>query len=252
MPLCPPCPQPRLTNRAPPRAPSSPRCGHCQRLKGPYLQAATANKGIVHYAAINCDEHNGLCGEYGVKGFPTLKIFGANKKKPSEYQGERTAKGVSQALLELLPPVTQVTADNHAKFLAAAPGLPKALLFTEKPATAPMLKALALEFKGRLLIGEVRPGKGGPLFDTYKVTFFPRLLVLPAREEGAPEGAAGDAEPEPYEGDIKVDKLRAFLEEVRTGSHVGSSGGCKGRGERMLRKGLAWPSLVETATRLLS
>ena len=28
-----------------------------------------------------------------MQGFPTIKIFGQNKNKPEDYQGERTAKG---------------------------------------------------------------------------------------------------------------------------------------------------------------
>ena len=32
---------------------------------------------------------------YEVKGFPTIKLFATNKKSPIDYQGERTAKGIS-------------------------------------------------------------------------------------------------------------------------------------------------------------
>jgi protein disulfide-isomerase A6 len=34
--------------------------------------------------AVNVDEHKSLGGQYGVKGFPTVKIFGANKHKPDD------------------------------------------------------------------------------------------------------------------------------------------------------------------------
>ena len=36
---------------------------------------------------MNADEHQQLGGRYGVKGFPSIKIFGANKNKPTDYQG---------------------------------------------------------------------------------------------------------------------------------------------------------------------
>ena len=36
---------------------------------------------------MNADEHQQLGGRYGVKGFPIIKIFGANKNKPTDYQG---------------------------------------------------------------------------------------------------------------------------------------------------------------------
>lgn len=44
-------------------------------------------QGIVKVGAVDADQHKSLGGQYGVKGFPTIKIFGANKNKPEEYQG---------------------------------------------------------------------------------------------------------------------------------------------------------------------
>lgn len=63
------------------------RCGHCQSLVPEYKKAATALKGIVRLGAVNADEHRGLGGQYGVKGFPALKVFGSNKNSPSDYKG---------------------------------------------------------------------------------------------------------------------------------------------------------------------
>ena len=44
--------------------------------------------------AVNADEHRELGGQYGIQGFPTIKIFGRNKNKPEDYQGSRDAKGM--------------------------------------------------------------------------------------------------------------------------------------------------------------
>lgn len=44
-------------------------------------------QGIVKVGAVDADQHNSLGGQYGVRGFPTIKIFGANKQKPEDYQG---------------------------------------------------------------------------------------------------------------------------------------------------------------------
>jgi protein disulfide-isomerase A6 len=41
---------------------------------------------------VNADEHRSLGGQYGVQGFPTIKIFGLDKKKPEDYNGQRTAQ----------------------------------------------------------------------------------------------------------------------------------------------------------------
>ena len=70
----------------------APWCGHCQRLTPEYTKAAKALKGVVKLGAVNADEHKSLGGQYQVQGFPTIKVFGANKNKPEDYQGERTAK----------------------------------------------------------------------------------------------------------------------------------------------------------------
>ena len=63
------------------------RCGHCQSLAPAWKKAATALKGVVNVGAVDADTHKQLAGQYGVTGFPTIKIFGANKNKPEAYQG---------------------------------------------------------------------------------------------------------------------------------------------------------------------
>ena len=44
-------------------------------------------QGIVKVGAVDADAHNQLGGQYGVQGFPTIKMFGSNKFKPRDYQG---------------------------------------------------------------------------------------------------------------------------------------------------------------------
>lgn len=56
-------------------------------------------KGVVKFGAINADEHKSLGSQYGVSGFPTLKFFGANKRSPTAYQGQRTAQAMVDAAL---------------------------------------------------------------------------------------------------------------------------------------------------------
>ncbi|XP_072042131.1 protein disulfide-isomerase A6 homolog [Amphiura filiformis] len=72
----------------------APWCGHCKALEPEWDKAATALKGVVKVGAIDCDTHKSLPGQYGVRGFPTIKIFGLNKKSPQDYQGARTAQGI--------------------------------------------------------------------------------------------------------------------------------------------------------------
>lgn len=64
-----------------------------------YTKMASALKGVVKVGALNADEHRSIGGQYGVKGFPTIKIFGANKKSPIDYNNQRTAQAMADAAL---------------------------------------------------------------------------------------------------------------------------------------------------------
>lgn len=56
-------------------------------------------KGVVKVGSVNADEHKSLGSQYGVTGFPTLKFFGANKRSPTPFNGQRTAQGMVDAAL---------------------------------------------------------------------------------------------------------------------------------------------------------
>lgn len=75
----------------------APWCGHCKSLVPEYKKAAAALRGVVRVGAVNADDHKELGGQFGVRGFPTIKVFGADKRKPTEFNGERTAKGLAEA-----------------------------------------------------------------------------------------------------------------------------------------------------------
>jgi len=75
----------------------APWCGHCQQFVGEYSKAAKALKGVIKVGAVNADEHKSLGGRFGVRGFPTVKIFGHNKNKPEDYNGGRNAQGLVDA-----------------------------------------------------------------------------------------------------------------------------------------------------------
>ena len=74
----------------------------CQNLAPEWKRTAKALKGIVKVGAVDADTHKTLGQQYGVSGFPTIKIFGTNKRSPTDYQGGRTADAiVEQALSQL-------------------------------------------------------------------------------------------------------------------------------------------------------
>uniref|UniRef100_A0A9L0RAL3 Protein disulfide-isomerase A6 n=1 Tax=Equus caballus TaxID=9796 RepID=A0A9L0RAL3_HORSE len=80
----------------------APWCGHCQRLTPEWKKVATALKDVVKVGAVDADKHQSLGGQYGVQGFPTIKIFGANKNRPEDYQGGRSGEAIVDAALSAL------------------------------------------------------------------------------------------------------------------------------------------------------
>eukprot|EP00271_Cylindrocystis_brebissonii_P012862 TRINITY_DN3237_c0_g1_i2.p1 TRINITY_DN3237_c0_g1~~TRINITY_DN3237_c0_g1_i2.p1 ORF type:complete len:433 (+),score=88.82 TRINITY_DN3237_c0_g1_i2:402-1700(+) len=194
----------------------APWCGHCQRLKPEYTKAATASKGIVRFGAVNADEHKSFGSEYGIKGFPTLKIFGANKKKPEDYNGGRTAKAMTDALIALLPNhVTVLSSKTFDNFFTTKPSVPKAVLFTSKTSTTALYKALAVDLQERMELGEVRSKKEKALLGKYGLAEndLPALLAFPlpsAAEEGEDAEETKEAF-QKYDGELKHKPLLKFL-----------------------------------------
>lgn len=72
----------------------APWCGHCKSLAPEYEKAATALKGVVKIVAVDATTSEKLAQKYQVQGFPTLKVFGADKKSPVDYQGQRTSDAI--------------------------------------------------------------------------------------------------------------------------------------------------------------
>lgn len=94
----------------------APWCGHCKSLTPEYTKFAAATTGAVKVGAVDADKHKSLGGRYGVQGFPTIKLFGADKKSPADYSGERTAKAMADAAIrELKSMVTQRLSGGGSK-----------------------------------------------------------------------------------------------------------------------------------------
>jgi protein disulfide-isomerase A6 len=71
------------------------------------VQAAQALKGVVKVGAVDMDAHQSVGAPYGVKGFPTIKIFGANKAAPQDYQQARDANSIVGAGLRAVSDLVQ-------------------------------------------------------------------------------------------------------------------------------------------------
>ena len=69
----------------------APWCGHCKALAPEYEEAATTLKEKnIPLAKVDCTEEADLCKEYGVDGYPSVKVFrGLDSIKA--YNGARKA-----------------------------------------------------------------------------------------------------------------------------------------------------------------
>lgn len=75
----------------------APWCGHCKKLAPEFEKAASIlknNDPPVILAEVDCtEEGKETCGQHGVSGYPTLKIF-KNGEKFADYEGPRDADGI--------------------------------------------------------------------------------------------------------------------------------------------------------------
>lgn len=84
----------------------APWCGHCKNLGPEYTAAAQSLSPLIPFYAVDCDEssNRGLCAEYGVQGYPTIKGFPkAGKGAAKEYNGERKRGALVEYAKGLVP-----------------------------------------------------------------------------------------------------------------------------------------------------
>ena len=85
---------------------TAPWCGHCKNLAPHFTRVANELDGVVKLAYVDCDDASlqSICTKYDVKGFPTIKLFPATKRRiPREYVGERRGKAIMDFALDALP-----------------------------------------------------------------------------------------------------------------------------------------------------
>jgi len=214
----------------------APWCGHCKNLVPEYKKAAKALKGIVNVGAVNADEHRSLGGQFGVQGFPTIKVFGANKKKPEDYNGQRTAQGMVDAGLAAAKKLAQAQlggkssgGGGSSSNANAGPGEGKDVVeLTEsnfkkkvfdsdkgwlvefyapwcghcKSLAGPWADA-ASRLKGKMNLGALDATVHGSIASDYGIRGYPTIKYF----------APGSTEPEDYEGGRNADDIVAWAEE---------------------------------------
>lgn len=124
-----------------------------------------------------------LCAQVFKPGTKVNPYTGGSMKDFSVFTGAVSAKTLISAVTDTLDSthITALsTAAEHEAFLAKEPKLDKVLLFTDKPASTVLAKAMSWAYARRLLFAEVRPtdGEGRALAEQYMVEKYPTILVL--------------------------------------------------------------------------
>lgn len=186
----------------------APWCGHCQNLKPAYEKAAKSLAGLAKVAAIDCDDESNkpFCGQMGIQGFPTLKIVkpGSKPGRPvvEDYMGPRSAKGIVEAVKDKIPNhVKKLQGKALDEWLEQTTPLAKAVVFTDKGTTSPLVKSLAIDFLGTIAFAQVRDKATAEKHDVSK---FPSVLLIPSP----------GATPLPYNGEINKDSLVSFFSQI--------------------------------------
>ncbi|KZF22369.1 prolyl 4-hydroxylase, beta polypeptide [Xylona heveae TC161] len=129
-------------------------CGHCKALAPEYEEAATQLKEKdIPLAKVDCTKETELCQEYGIEGFPTVKVF-RGPDNISPYSGQRKAQAiVSYMIKQSLPTVTTVTKENIEEFKVADKVVLVAYFDAEDKAANESFSAVAEAHRDAFLFG---------------------------------------------------------------------------------------------------
>ncbi|VDL74953.1 unnamed protein product [Nippostrongylus brasiliensis] len=99
----------------------APWCGHCKKMAPEFDKAATklkANDPPITLIKVDCTVEKTTCDKFGVKGFPTLKIF-RNGVEAQSYDGPREAEGIVKYMRGQAGPSAKElkTVEEYKKFV---------------------------------------------------------------------------------------------------------------------------------------
>jgi len=156
----------------------APHDGNSIKLAPEYIDLAKDLKGIVRCGVVDCDKEKDVCKEYSIETYPTLKLFPPGAYKfVQDYKGElkkdAIKKWVTKPLKSFVHKVDSATIDE---WLATNKSKPHAILFTDKPKTASLTKALSVDFNGRISFGEAQLSDAN-LAKRFKVKKAPHLVI---------------------------------------------------------------------------
>lgn len=188
-------------------------------MVGDFQEAATALKGKANLVDLDATVEKDLAKEYGVKGFPTLKLF-SKGELVSDYQGGRTKDDIVKYIERAMLPSITECADAGAVAKFAKDGEGKAIFFGAK------LDKLASAYKkASMSIRDTLPDSiaFGSVADVALLKELAKKdvaadSVFMLREDGTSDSFSGDADE--LEGWIKIGALPVFGELSRANANM--------------------------------
>lgn len=92
----------------------APWCGHCSQFAATYAEIATkfVKEGSkIKISKVDASKETDLATKYGVKGYPTFKLF--HNKKPIDYEGDRINTSIIAWLEKKTGPVAKEITTNE-------------------------------------------------------------------------------------------------------------------------------------------
>ncbi|KYN22709.1 Thioredoxin domain-containing protein 5 [Trachymyrmex cornetzi] len=104
----------------------APWCGHCQKLAPTWDELANSlrNDDVVSISKIDCTQHRIICGQFDIKGYPTL-LWIEEGKKVDKYTGQRTHEELKAYVSMMLGKNAE---DESSRKLESTDGIPNAIL----------------------------------------------------------------------------------------------------------------------------
>lgn len=169
-----------------------------------YEEVATNLKGVAIVAKIDATVEEGLAHRYGIRGFPTLKLFkpGTKARDLQDYQGARSAAALVSFVTGALSGsgIHRIKSANHESLWTQKPAeVPRVILFSAKAEPSTLYKSLSMRYANQLVFAQVQ--QNDALCNEYSVDTFPSVLVI--KEKGA--------QPEKFEGKLSAEALSEFL-----------------------------------------
>jgi protein disulfide-isomerase-like protein len=192
----------------------APWCGHCQQSAPAFSKAAKKLEGIAKLGVVNGDDQKDLSAKYGIRGFPSIKIFkgeGKKERRPSDYTGERTASAFAKHVKYVMPSyIARIKESGLEAFFQDESALPHVILFTERKSTVPLYKGMSAEFRKQLAFGEVRKSEAGDLSNKFGIDSYPTLIAF-KKGESDPKAAVA------HSGSMDPASLRKFFQSIAAG-----------------------------------